>query len=296
MPKNDSGRAECRVCGQRDTIPLAVVAQAIIVVDQGEGHRATLLDRRRGTPRCDAGAMGLGGDVLAPGGQMVRAGGMGDGGEARGPLAHQRPPAPEQLPGGAPRGRIDLGRRDHAATQPPGDLIGIQPSVLRLAPVNRLHREGVAPPEGHPRGGAAVGAPIPRAEAFDTDDTMCPIGSTRRAKRLWPGLHMPMDPYRSSLVEDTAVHGPGMQIEATGKLGRCGVKSQTGLLLRLLFAQRQPSHGGTAEEGASRSINTLQRTGEQRRVAALHLCQRLGVGLPPPLNSNVDMTADVKEW
>jgi hypothetical protein len=42
------------------------------------------------------------------------------------------------------------------------------------------------------------------------------------------------------------------------------------------------------------SINTLQRTGEQRCVAALRLRQRLVGVLSPPLSMGVGMTSDVK--
>jgi hypothetical protein len=40
----------------------------------------------------------------------------------------------------------------------------------------------------------------------------------------------------------------------------------------------------------------LQRTGEQRQLAARPLRQRLVVTLPPPLSFRVAMTSNVKSW
>jgi hypothetical protein len=91
--------------------------------------------------------------------------------------------------------------------------------------MNGLHVEGVAQDEGNPLVGAEVGEPIPREDAFDTDDKIFPIGGNRLEKRLWACLYIPMDQYLSILVQDADVHGTGMQIDATVKLVLFGVKS-----------------------------------------------------------------------
>jgi hypothetical protein len=144
--------------------------------------------------------MGLVGDFLADGGQIGLAVRLLEVGEERCPLAHQRHPTPEQITGGAHLGGLDRGLRDHPAAEQHGDLIGIKPNVVSLAPVNGLHVAGVAQDEGNPLWGAEVCEPIPRKDAFDTDDKMFPIGSNRLEKGLWACLQMPMDQYRSILI------------------------------------------------------------------------------------------------
>ena len=203
------------VLGQLDTRQRQLAEQVVSVRDPGAVPLDTLRDRRRGKARGAAGAMGLVGDVLADGGQMVLTVRMVEGGEARCPCAPPRPPAPEPITGGAPLGGIDVRRREHRAAEPPGDRIGIAPSVLRLAPGQGLPGEGVAQDDGPPLVGAAVGEPLPGEEACDTDDKSCPVGGDRREHGLWACLHMPMDHDLSVLGEEADVPGAGMHVEAT---------------------------------------------------------------------------------
>jgi hypothetical protein len=50
----------------------------------------------------------------------------------------------------------------HAAAQQDGDVVRIEPSVLRLAAMDRRQREGVAEDEGKACWRPQVGAPGPR--------------------------------------------------------------------------------------------------------------------------------------
>jgi hypothetical protein len=75
----------------------------------------------------------------------------------------------------------------------------------------------------------------------------------------------------AALVEDTDVHGTGMQIDAAINLVRLGVESpevsSSLACLRCLPNASIPRR--YAEEGTSISINHMQRTVQQRRFAPL---------------------------
>jgi hypothetical protein len=77
-------------------------------------------------------------------------------------VAQERHPPPEQVPGGAHPGGVDIGLGEHAAAPQDGDLVRIEPSMLGLAPVDGLHGEGVAQHEGKALAGTQVGRPGPR--------------------------------------------------------------------------------------------------------------------------------------
>ena len=79
-----------------------------------------------------------------------------------GPVAHAMHPAAEQVPGRPHLGRIDIGLGQHATAEQHGDLLGVELIVLGLAPMDRLHGEGVAQDKGKALTGAEVGHPGPR--------------------------------------------------------------------------------------------------------------------------------------
>src|ERR671923_252718 len=62
-------------------------------------------------------------------------------------------------------------------------------------------------------------------EACGAHDQLLPIGRDGLEKRLRAGWHVPMQQNRAVLVEDTGVHGPGMQIDATVKWVLVGGKA-----------------------------------------------------------------------
>jgi hypothetical protein len=54
--------------------------------------------------------------------------------------------------------------------------MGVNPVVLGLAAVDRLHVEGVAEDEGDGFLGAEVGEPVPAEDALDADDEVVAVG------------------------------------------------------------------------------------------------------------------------
>ena len=59
------------------------------------------------------------------------------------PLAHQMKPTPQEIARRSHRGRIDIRLRQQAAAQEACDLVRVDLVVLRLASVNRFHRQRV---------------------------------------------------------------------------------------------------------------------------------------------------------
>ena len=66
---------------------------------------------------------------------------------------------------------------------------------------------------------------VPGEHALDRDDEPCSIGRNDFQKGLRARLHMTVHENLAALVEDTDVHGTGMQIDAAIKLVRLGVES-----------------------------------------------------------------------
>jgi hypothetical protein len=90
-------------------------------------------------------------------------------GEELGALAREVEPAAQQVAGGPHLGGIDVRLGEHPAAQQDRDLVGVDPVVLGLAAVDRLHIEGVTQDEPDTFGGAQVGEPVPGEHALDRD-------------------------------------------------------------------------------------------------------------------------------
>jgi hypothetical protein len=139
------------------------IAEALVVgAKQGEVHVDALLHGGIGTPLGHAVTGGLLGNLLPDLGQVVLTVGVLDVGQALGPCAREIQAAPEQIPGGAPLGRIHLGVGAHPATQEPRNLVRIERVVLGLAAMDRRHREGMAEDNREACLGPEVGQPGPR--------------------------------------------------------------------------------------------------------------------------------------
>jgi len=161
-------------------------------------------------------APGGGFETLALGlGDVVLVEGVLDVGEELGPLAPEEETAPEQVPGGAHAGRIDVGHGDRSAPEEGGQLLGVEAVVLRLAAVDRLEVEGVGEDEGDVELAAEVGQPVPAEDALGADDEIVAVGPGG----LEEGLALAGDSFvqddRAAAFENAQVHGPGMEVDAT---------------------------------------------------------------------------------
>jgi hypothetical protein len=163
-----------------------------------------------GKPLRDPSPITFIGKLLADLGQVVLAVRILDVGPELGPFAREMHPAPEHVSGGTPLSRIDRGLREHAAAEQHGNLVGVDPIVLGLAPMNGFHVKGMAQDEGNTRLGAKVGEPVPGEDAFDADHEILSIGRNRLEKRLGCCPHIPVEQDLSLLVQDTEVHGAGV--------------------------------------------------------------------------------------
>jgi len=88
-----------------------------------------------------------------------------------------------------------------------------------------FHLEGMAEDEGHTRPGTQVSQPVPREDTFHTNDEVLLIRSNGLEKRFGSGLHMAVQHDLPVLIQDTAIHGEGVQVDATRKLVRLSVES-----------------------------------------------------------------------
>jgi hypothetical protein len=134
-------------------------------------------------------------------------------------------PAAEQIPWGPHLCGIDIRLGEHPAAEEDGDLVRIDPIVCGLAPMNRLHVEGMAQNERNAFLGAEVRQPLPGKEAFDADDEILAVGSERFEKRLGRRFHLPVQQDLAGLVQDAEVHGAGVQVDPAVEVVLLGVEA-----------------------------------------------------------------------
>ena len=103
--------------GGLDHRQFKVAEEAVVVRDAREVHLDTVLYGRIRTALGDALTVRLVGDVLAEGRQVLRARRLLDMGEEFCPLAHPRHATPEEVAGGPPISRIDVGLGEPAAAE-----------------------------------------------------------------------------------------------------------------------------------------------------------------------------------
>jgi hypothetical protein len=168
--------------------------------------------------------------------------------------------AAKEISGGAYLSGIHIGLREHAAAQEHGDFVGVDLIVLGLTPMNGFHVEGVAQDEGNPFLGAQVGEPVPSEDTFDADNQVFAVGCNSFQKRFRPCLHIPVAQDGSILVQDAKVHGTGVQVDATIKFVLLGVESHEVSSSSVGCFPNASIPRWYAEEGASISINTVERT------------------------------------
>jgi hypothetical protein len=84
----------------------------------------------------------------------------------------------------------------------------------------------MASDKGNPFLRTEVGQPIPGEDACDTGDHVGSVRCDSFEKRFWASRHVPVHQNLTILVQDTKVHGAGMQIDAAVKGVLLGVESQ----------------------------------------------------------------------
>ena len=181
-PLQGVGVMVCTGCeeGEVDLAP-----PRIVIADAREIDFDTLGHSRLRTALGDSIPVGVGGHFCADHRQMIRAVGMVDVGQALGPLAGQRPPAPAQVAGGPPGSRIDLGLRAPTTAKKGRNVVGIERVVFGLAPREGFHVEGVTQHDGNPLLSTEISQPVPGEEPFDTDADIRASGRDGLEQRFW---------------------------------------------------------------------------------------------------------------
>jgi hypothetical protein len=91
--------------------------------------------------------------------------------------------------------------------------------------MERLPREGMTEDAREACGGAQVRQPVPGEPALDGDDKPRSIRGHDVQEGLRTGLHRAGPQARAVLVEDAAIHRPGVQVDAAVKGVLSGVKA-----------------------------------------------------------------------
>jgi hypothetical protein len=97
-----------------------------------------------------------------------------------------------------------------------GNVLGLKAVILGFAPMDGFPIQRMPKDKRHAFTGTVVGQPIPGEESVRRrHDHICLVGRDGLQKRCWASWQVPVEKHLSALVEDTEIHGAGMQIEAT---------------------------------------------------------------------------------
>jgi hypothetical protein len=149
-------------CGRGEDRPLPVTEPRVVMAPQRQVPRKALVHRGRGDACRHPHPMSLVGALLGHLREGLRTSARWEVREPRRALPQERPAAPEPIAGRPHRGGRDVGLREPAATAPDRDRVGSARVMLRVAPMDGLHVEGMPPHDGTPCRSAAVGQPGPR--------------------------------------------------------------------------------------------------------------------------------------
>jgi hypothetical protein len=206
--------------GRLDDGPLDIAEQPIIVVNERAVDFDTLLHGRISAPFRPTVAVRLVGQRLPDLRPVVLTVGILDVGEERSACACQLHAAPEESPRRPRRGGIDVGLWEQD-----GHVLRVNRVVFGFAPMNGVHVQGMAEDTSAPLWGAEFREPVPGENALHRDDHILTIRRHGLEQRLRAGWHVAMGPHLAVLVEDTGIHRPGVQVDATRKLVWLGVES-----------------------------------------------------------------------
>jgi hypothetical protein len=148
--------------GGVDEGEFSVTKQIIIVTDACQIDFHTLLHRGLGTALSHPVTVGLIGNLLTTGRQVIRAVGIVHVGQPLGSCMGQRQTASQQGAGRPPLGRLDRGVWEQAAPAQDGHLVRVDRVVCGLTPRDRLHVQGLAEDERDAFMSTQVGQPGPR--------------------------------------------------------------------------------------------------------------------------------------
>ena len=202
-----------------------------------------LLHTQIGTVLHHPGAIGAIGEFAAEDRQVVLRAGVLDAGQELAALAHEVQPPTDQIARG-PHGRgVDIRLRQHASTRQDGDLVGVNPVVLGLAPVDGLHRQRVAEHERDAFGRADVGHPVPREHALDRHHQAVAVGRHDLEERRRGGRYIAVHQHLAGAVEDGDLHRLHVQINPAVVRVLSVVESRrSSSCATCAFALRQTTH------------------------------------------------------
>jgi hypothetical protein len=148
--------------GRFETSECSVATQMSVGGDEREVDRDTLVHRWLDNTVGDAVTIGLGGEVLPDGRQVILAVGRLHGRQQLTPFVRQRHAPPAQIARGSHGGGIDRGLGPHPTAAQDGNCLGVNLVMCGLTARDRLHGEGLAADERDAVGGAQSGEPGPR--------------------------------------------------------------------------------------------------------------------------------------
>jgi len=245
-----SGPGVCVVLlGGPHARPCEIAESRILAVNQGQIACHTFLHGGSGTALGDPVAVRFVGDLLVHLGEVVLPVGLLHMRQELRAFARQMSAAPEQSTGRPHRGRGDVGLWEHAAAEQDSDFLGVHPVVVGFATMAGFHRQGMAEDNRQAFVGTQVGEPVPRKDALHGADDIFPIGGNDLQKRLWARLPIAVDQNRAGLVQETDVHGAGMQVDAAVKWVLLGVEAHEVSSSSLVLASLPAYHGGMWRRG-----------------------------------------------
>jgi hypothetical protein len=213
------------VLGRFDDGEFDIAQQRIVGGDERKVHFDALVHRRIGKALSDPVAVRFLGDFFPNGRQMILTVGILHVCQEFTAFACQVHAAPEQVTGGAHFSGGDIGLREHTTAQQDGDCMRVDRVVFGLATMDGLHGEGMTEDKRDTVFSTEVRKPVPGKQAFGRQDDLIMVRSDGLEQRLWGRGHVAVSQCFPGLVEDTHVHGAGVEIDPAIKRVLCGVKS-----------------------------------------------------------------------
>jgi len=211
--------------GVTQDVTFEVAVEAAVVIDEIEIGLDASTNDGIGELFCDTLAMDFVGDLFAELGEVTLAVGVLDVTQEIGALSHEVITAAQEIAGGSHTGRVDVSLWDHAGAQQARDFSGIDAIVFNLGAVDGPHVEGVTEDEVDVFELAEISKPVPGEHALDGDDDVVTERFDGFEKGLGLGVDVAVEQDVAVLVEDTEIHGSGMQVDAAVEFMLLGIES-----------------------------------------------------------------------